>query len=985
MTFDNLTYCRVRNDTASVAPAKVQVKSELQILRLPDDCKTEIMKTLRHVRGQDFQLGNKSQYKDMGSVLTKGYWKDRGNLIVHSATDISNMVRTGDAAVDRQTMMALTKLESYGFEMAHILEAFGYCSKDADQTVELLFRQYFPSILYNQNKSEQQHSETEIMEMRTDEMAALQSIYEKDVVEERETNKMWVIKLRLDYLLVYSDSEQKKRAVAQKQKSKPVKPINVEKCKYMLSKGKCKFGDKCRYSHQMDNGREVVDTHLDLNWFYVEFWFPKDSLYPYETPLIAVKTTVADIPKSLCLRITRRCLIEADQLAKDGMPSVFTIADLLQNEDEIMQFLKNDRYEFPSPKDSIFAEREEELAASEERKTLPTHYTRGTTGRSEFMNVDPKRMLAEDMSQSKTIEKRSTSINYRTMIETRQKLPAWTMSAAVLAKIAASQVVVITGETGSGKSTQIPQFILDDYFHRLSQVQGRPNANTPKSHVQIVCTQPRRLSAIGVAERVANERCERIGSVIGYQVRLENKISSSTRLTFCTTGILLRRLQSDPMLSNITHVIIDEVHERSEESDFLLLILRDLLAKRKELRVILMSATVNANLFAGYFGSAPVVEIPGRTFPVQQIFLEEILDKCGYVLEADSQHCKRLNKNEEKQLVDELEYVDVIASNTPPPLKIHDERLNLADIYARYANHSRPVCKTLYLMDPMKINPELIESVLRYIVENSEWPNHGSILIFLPGLGEIQLVHDTLNDSSVFSERAGRYLILPLHSTLSNEEQTRIFNKAPEGKRKIILSTNIAETSVTIDDCVFVIDCGQMKEKHFDTNRNMESLDLVWESRANALQRRGRAGRVMPGICIHLFTGHRYQYNIMSQPIPEIKRVPLEQLLLRIKTLPIFETGNVYEIINKILESPSEESIVSAIKRLQDVGAFDDKDNLTALGAILATLPVDVRIGKLMLFGAIFQVCHRFLRFSLFFFFSYFDDLQFASSFTECR
>lgn len=176
----------------------------------------------------------------------------------------------------------------------------------------------------------------------------------------------------------------------------------------------------------------------------------------------------------------------------------------------------------------------------------------------------------------------------------------------------------------------------------------------------------------------------KIGNTVGYQIRLENKISSSTRLTFCTTGILLRRLTSDPMLESITHVVVDEVHERSEESDFLLLILKELLRKRADLKVILMSATLNAALFSEYFDGAPVLEIPGRTFPVQQIFLEEILDRSRFVLEPDSQYCKKLKKNEESEFFNELEYSDVIASSAAPPKSIRDENLNLADIYSRY-------------------------------------------------------------------------------------------------------------------------------------------------------------------------------------------------------------------------------------------------------------------------------------------------------------
>lgn len=309
-----------------------------------------------------------------------------------------------------------------------------------------------------------------------------------------------------------------------------------------------------------------------------------------------------------------------------------------------------------------------------------------------------------------------------------------------------------------------------------------------------------------------------------------------------------------------------------------------------------------------------------------------------------------------------------MASNAEPPKKIRDENLSMADMYARYRGYSRAVCKSLFLMDPMKINAELIETILRYIVdvEASKWPDEGSILIFLPGFAEIQMVHDTLNDSSMFSPRAGRFIIVPLHSTLTNEEQALVFRKAPQGKRKIVLSTNIAETSVTIDDCVFVIDCGQMKEKRFDPTKNMESLDLVWESRANAQQRKGRAGRVRPGICIHLFTSHRFYNHFLAQPIPEIKRVPLEQLLLRIKTLPNFADSRIEQVIGNIMEPPNDEAVQSAIQRLEDVGAFDGNDELTALGEILATLPVDVRIGKLMLFGAIFQVCKIYLNFCCF-------------------
>lgn len=207
--------------------------------------------------------------------------------------------------------------------------------------------------------------------------------------------------------------------------------------------------------------------------------------------------------------------------------------------------------------------------------------------------------------------------------------------------------------------------------------------------MEIICTQPRRLSAIGVAERVAAERLDRIGQLVGYQIRLENKVSASTRLSFCTTGILLRRLASDPLLGSVTHVIVDEVHERSEESDFLLLILKNLLRERKDLKVILMSATLNAALFSDYFGGAPVLDIPGRTFPVQQLFLEDILDMSGFVMEYDTKFCRKLKKQEQEVLERELEYADVQASGQEPGKKIKDEKLTLAETYQRYAGKLR--------------------------------------------------------------------------------------------------------------------------------------------------------------------------------------------------------------------------------------------------------------------------------------------------------
>lgn len=887
---------------------KTALKTELQVLRLNEASKVDLMETLRHIHGQTFQLGQKSSYKEMGTRFKKGYWEERGNLVVQSVCDYSNVKRTGCESIDRFKMLSISKLESYGFSKAHCIEAYDHCKGGTDEALELLHRQYFPFMDSDDScKRAPEVSENEVIDMRADEMTALQSIYDNDVFEEKEPNRVWLLKFKIDHLLVYSDSEQKKKALHALEKQKRTKygvgtVKEVAKCRNFVATGKCKYGTRCRYSHDIESERNGGPIDLDINWFYLEIRFPNGNRYPHESPIISLKTTCPDISRALCLRITRRCLLEARALAVDGMPSVYTIGDLLQNEEEITTFLKNDRYAFPDPKRSIFYAPECNENLKVEKKKLPTHYTKGSTGRSSRSALNGDQMLKDDLVFSRKFAARKTQLSFKQMMKTRQSLPAWLKSNDILDAVKRSQVVVISGETGCGKSTQVPQFILDDYLSKLVELQSANGQLEERmKHVHIVCTQPRRLSAIGVAERVADERCEKIGNMVGYQIRLENKISAATRLTFCTTGILLRRLQSEPMLDSVTHIIVDEVHERSEESDFLLLILKELLAKRSDLRVILMSATLNASLFSNYFGHAPVLEIPGRTFPVEQLFMEDIMERSGFVLEPDSHYCRRLNKNEQQQLCDELEYSDVKAANAAPPKSIRDENLSLSDIYGRYNDFSRAVCKSLFLMDPFKINAEMIEAILRYIVDvgDSGWPAEGSILIFLPGLAEIQMLHDTLNDSSVFSPRTGKYLLVPLHSSLTNEEQAMVFRRAPVGKRKIVLSTNIAETSVTIDDCVFVIDCGQMKEKRFDANRNMESLDLVWESRANALQRKGRAGRVMPGICIHLFTSHRYHHHFLGQPVPEIQRVPLEQLLLRIKTLPNFADYGIVQVIGK--------------------------------------------------------------------------------------
>lgn len=920
-------------------PTAPKAKEELQVLRLSLKAQENIMETLKFIHGEDYSLDDASSYVDKGSSLGNKYWVGRGNLVIKGCYDYSNSNKEPDSEVERLKMFAAMRLESYGFHKEHCQEALDFCNGEVEDSLGLLYEKYL-KLKPNVGQDVPELSQEELLEHRLDEKSVLESIYE-DAFKEKVKDSVWIITLKLDYLVnLYHKNKPAKNQSNANTKNNVRKK---EKCRFFLRNQKCKYGNNCRFSHEDDSitpGNSPND-HLTNFKFELEIRFPKDTKYPYETPIIFLKTD-AVVPHQIPLHICKRLHQEAMLSAQDGMPCVYSVCELLKNEEEITHYLKTVEMDFLLPHESLFPKTTEDT----NRRNRPTHYKKGATNRDNKREYSMTEIIKEDRRIQQQFYTKQTNAAYKKMQTVRNNLPAANFKETILETLQGAQVIVISGETGCGKSTQVPQFILDDWL-------GSKEEDNFK-HVEIVCTQPRRISAIGVAERVADERVEKVGNTIGYQIRLENKISSSTRLTFCTTGILLRRLEVDPLLSTVTHIVVDEVHERSEDSDFLLLILRDLLPLRKDLKVILMSATLNANIFSDYFGNVPVLEIPGRTHPVDQIFLEDILEITNYVFDESSQYARSVkDKNIEQDLLNG----EVSRIHTKPKNVVKDENLKYSEMLARYSDCSPKTCRTLHLMDPEKVNLDLIEAVLLWIVSGDhDHPKYGSILVFLPGIAEITALHDQLSCHPEFSPKYKRYMLVPLHSSLSSQEQAMVFEKPKDpAMRKIVLSTNIAETSITIDDCIFVVDSGKRKEKHFDSNRNMESLETVWVTRANALQRKGRAGRVTSGICIHLYTSHRYTYNILGQPIPEIHRVPLERLVLNIKVLPNFSERDVHDVLVKTIEPPVRESIDSSIIRLQSVGALDRDNNLTPLGHHLAALPVDVRIGKLMLFGAIFS------------------------------
>ncbi|KAI3811958.1 hypothetical protein L1987_16656 [Smallanthus sonchifolius] len=397
---------------------------------------------------------------------------------------------------------------------------------------------------------------------------------------------------------------------------------------------------------------------------------------------------------------------------------------------------------------------------------------------------------------------------------------------------------------------------------------------------------------MSVSERIAIERGEKLGENVGYKVRLEG---------------------------------IDE--------DFLLTVMKELLPCRPELKLVLMSATINAEIFSSYFDGAPVIQIPGATHPVRTYFLENILESTGYRLTVDNQ-------------IDDYGQAWKLNKQTPNRRKSQiasavEEALRSAD----YGEYSQQTQDSLLCWNPDCINFNLIEYLLCNLCENEK---PGGILVFMTGWDDIISLKEKLQAHSVLGD-PNRVLLLTCHGSMSSSEQRLIFEKVDSGLRKIVLATNIAETSITIDDLVFVIDCGKAKEASYDALNNTPCLLPSWISKVSAKQRRGRSGHVQPGECYHLYP--RCVYDAFADyQLPKILRTPLQSLCLQIKSLKL---GSISGFLSRALQAPESLAVQNAIEYLKLIGALDENENLTILGGYLAMLPMEPKHGKMLVMGAI--------------------------------
>ena len=532
-------------------------------------------------------------------------------------------------------------------------------------------------------------------------------------------------------------------------------------------------------------------------------------------------------------------------------------------------------------------------------------------------------------ASAREVERERASAGYQQLLPQRARLPAFQMGAEICTTLHSHAVTLVVGATGCGKTTQLPQLIYEDCAARGEVC-------------KVVASQPRRISAVSVAERVATERGGVVGGVVGFKIRFEDAVSPTSRLVFCTVGILLKTLQSNPTLSGASHIIVDEVHERDLHTDFLLLLVKNLLAARPGLKVLLMSASVDPTVFASYFASSSTsiatVLIPGKTnYPIDELFLEDFLPRLPPAPHHQrppwaSGGSRRSGPASSVGLgVGPLQGLPVVAQ----------------DVAALLPDADVATCEALAAAHAAKGEAVDLELLCRVVVHIHRHGGEGAVLCFVPGWFEIAEGLKLLKASQIGSELE----VFPLHSRMPTAEQHAIFLAPPAGKRKVILSTSLAETSITVEDVVFVVDTGRTKTTFVNEQSLVSALRTCFYSKASGLQRRGRAGRCRPGVWYRLYSS--FMWAAMDEYTqPEMVRSPLEELCLEVVSLGL---GSPADFLCQTISPPRPEAVQHAMELLLRIGAVEDGVRLTPLGEKLSKLQVHPMLGKMLLLGGLFR------------------------------
>ena len=535
-------------------------------------------------------------------------------------------------------------------------------------------------------------------------------------------------------------------------------------------------------------------------------------------------------------------------------------------------------------------------------------------------NVSPKN--PEERFESIWAAKAST-LAYRRMLGSRSHLPIWDYKGQIIQNVETQQITILCAETGAGKSTQVPAYILE------SELSAGRNC-------RILVTQPRRISATSVARRVSAELGESkhdigsLRSLVGYAIRLESKTSSTTRITYATTGVLLRMLEHSPDLVHVSHLILDEIHERTMDLDLLFIAIKHLTKRRPDLRVVLMSATVEAQKFSTYFGGISVLYIRGRTFPVIIKYLEDAVEATNITARSKSKQ-------------------NTIEESEEDPYD-NDRISKTRSVAIGLESYSAETRKILASFDEYSLDYDLLTNLAAFIATSEQYHEYSrAILVFMPGIAEIRRLHRTIMSHPTFLRG---WRIDLLHSSFSNEDLDQAFLPPPQGMRKIVIATNIAETGITIPDVTAVIDTCKEKIMRFDERRQLSKLTESFISRSSCRQRRGRAARVQKGLCFHLVTRYRLE-NLMSEHhVPEMLRLSLQDAVLRVK---VWDLGEIDQTLAEAPDPPSAKNVRRAIEAMKDVKALTASEDLTPLGRQLARLPLDVWLAKLIILGISFR------------------------------